>query len=118
MHPGACVLARAVLCADKDGKARQVLEWSYKNQPELAAAGKADVADVRARVVKKFPEVDSCLDTKETKERLEHILRFAVENKIRVSTPQLFLGDTRVCDEDTDMGLGYTIARLAPAAKK
>ncbi len=118
MHPGACVLARAVLCGDKDGKARQVLEWSYKNQPELAAAGKADVADVRARVVKKFPEVDACLDSKETKDRLDKILRFAVENKIRVSTPQLFLGDTRVCDEDTDMGLGYTISRLAPAARQ
>jgi len=118
MHPGACVLARAVLCGDKDGKARQVLEWSYKNQKELAEAGKADVADVRARVVKKFPELDACLDTKETKARLDNILRFAVENKIRVSTPQLFLGDTRVCDEDTDMGLSYTLQRLAPSVKK
>jgi len=118
MHPGACVLARAVLCADKDGKARSVLEWSYDNQEELAAAGKADVADLRARVKKKFPELDACIDTKETKDRLDKILRFAVDNKVRVSTPQLFLGETRVCDEDTDMGLSYTLRRLAPGAQK
>jgi hypothetical protein len=43
------------------------------------------------------------------------MLRYITNNKLEVSTPQLFLGDTRLCDEDTDMGLAFTIRRLAPA---
>jgi hypothetical protein len=27
----------------------------------------------------------------------------------------MFVGETRLCDEDTDMGLSYTLRRLAPA---
>jgi hypothetical protein len=27
----------------------------------------------------------------------------------------MFLGDKRVCEEDTDLGLKYTLAQLAPA---
>jgi hypothetical protein len=26
----------------------------------------------------------------------------------------MFLGDRRICDEDTDLGLRYTFAQLAP----
>jgi hypothetical protein len=26
----------------------------------------------------------------------------------------MFLGDQRICDEDTDLGLRYTLAQLAP----
>jgi hypothetical protein len=117
-HPGACVLARAFLCGDKAGKAREVLEWSYDNQDELREAGKADVAQLRAKVAQRFPDLDACLDTKETKDRLNKNLFFAIDNKVRVSTPQLYLGDKRVCDEDTDIGLRYTINQLAPEVRK
>jgi protein-disulfide isomerase len=118
MHPGACVIARAFLCAEEGGKAREVLEWSYANQPELTEAGKKDVANVRAKVKQRFPELDGCIDSKETKKRLDEVLQFAVANKIRVSTPQLYLGDQRVCDEDTDMGMPYTLRKLAPELAK
>jgi hypothetical protein len=116
LHPGACVLAKAVLCGGN--RARDVLEWSYANQSELTSAGKAGKELVRAQVRSKFPEIDACIDSKETKQRLDHILHWAVDNKIAVSTPQLYLNDLRVCDEDTDLGLRFTMGQLAPDAVK
>ncbi len=114
MHPGACVVAKAFLCADKDGKSRQVLDWSYENQDELAAAGKQSKDAIRAKVKARFPDLDKCIDAKETQQRLDYILQFAVDQKLPVMTPQFFLGDTHVCDEDTDLGLTYALRQLAP----
>jgi hypothetical protein len=46
-------------------------------------------------------------------------LRWAVANAIPVLTPQLFVAETRMCDEDTDLGLEYTLSRmLSPAAEQ
>lgn len=119
MHPGACILARAFLCADKTGgDPRAVLQWSYDNQEDLAAAGKRGPDDLKAKIRGRFPALDACIDTKEIEKRLEEVLRFAIDNNLRVSTPQLFLGDTRVCPEDTDIGLSYTIRHLAPEVKQ
>ena len=42
------------------------------------------------------------------------MLQFAVENHIRVSTPQFYLDGQRLCDEDSDLGLSYALRRLAP----
>lgn len=116
LHPGACVLAKAFLCGEASGKARLILDWSYTNQEELAALGKAGKDQLRARVRARFPEVDACIDSKETKLRLDRVLHFAVDNKIQISTPQIFLGEsaTRLCDEDTDLGLLYTLGVMAP----
>ena len=41
-------------------------------------------------------------------------LHFAADNAIPVSTPQIYLGKQRLCDEDTDMGLRFTLRQLAP----
>ena len=113
VHPGACVLARAVLCADT--RSREALEWMFSNQEELGTLAKNGEPLVRARVRERFgPEVDSCVDAKATKIRLNNLLQYAVANHVPVSTPQLYLGDQRVCDEDTDLGLRYTLAQLAP----
>ena len=49
-----------------------------------------------------------------TKLKLNHQLHFAADNAIPVSTPQMYLGDLKVCDEDTDLGLRYTLGQLAP----
>jgi uncharacterized membrane protein len=117
MHPGACVLAKAVLCAEGRGNARAVLDWSYDNQEELTEAGKKDKAELLAKVKQRFPELETCIADKATEKRLDESFHFAAENKLRVLTPQLFLGDTRVCDEDTDMGLRYAITKLAPKVK-
>lgn len=116
-HPGACVLAKAFICAEDNGDPRSVLEWSYDNQDELIAAGKADVKELRSKVKARFPSLDACIDSKETEKRLEATLRMLIDNHIRLSTPQIFLGDsyTRVCPEDTDIGLSYAVKHLAPA---
>jgi len=48
------------------------------------------------------------------KKRLDEVLQYAVENKVRVSTPQLYVSGKRVCDEDTDMGMRFALGKLAP----
>ena len=42
----------------------------------------------------------------------------AVVNKLPVSTPQLFVGDQRLCEEDSDIGLPYALGKLSPALAK
>lgn len=118
LHPGACQLARAVLCGDKTGGGRLVLEWAYAHQDELRDAGKASPEALRKKIVARFPDVDACLDSKETKQRLDRTLQFAVANKVPVSTPQLYVGDKRLCDEDTDLGLRYAIGQIAPKVNR
>lgn len=114
VHPGSCMVSKAVLCADS--KARSVLEWAYDNQEQLLGLAKGgDLAGARAMVKARFPEVDACIDSKETGKRLSKMLRYIVKNHLPVSTPQVFLGDTRLCDEDTDMGLPYAMHKLAPS---
>jgi uncharacterized membrane protein len=114
LHPGACQLARAVICGDKTGGGRLVLEWAYAHQDELREAGKAGPEALKKKIVARFPDVDACLDSKDTKQRLDRVLQFAVANKVPVSTPQLYLGEKRLCDEDTDLGLRYAIGQIAP----
>ena len=114
MHPGACVVAKAVICGDKNGQSRAVLEWAYEHQEELVKAGKLSKDAIRSLVRGKFPDADACIDAKATEQRLNHMLQFAVTNKIPVSTPQLYVDSARICDEDTDLGLSYTIKKLAP----
>jgi uncharacterized membrane protein len=114
VHPGACLVSKAVLCGEH--RAQQVLEWSYDNQEDLLAAAKsgAGLVNVNALLRGRWPELMACVEAKDTKLRLDKMLRFAIANELPVSTPQMFLGDTRLCDEDTDIGLSYTIGKLAP----
>jgi uncharacterized membrane protein len=115
VHPGACVVSRAIMCSDR--RAMEVLDWSYDNQEALLAAAKAGagLSNVRAMIKNKWPALDACIDAKDTAQRQSRMLRYIVNNQLPVSTPQMFLGETRLCDEDTDMGLSYTIRRLAPS---
>jgi hypothetical protein len=118
VHPGACLVPKAILCSEH--RAMAVLEWAYDNQENLlegARAG-AGLANVQAAIRQRWPGLDVCMESKETSLRLDRMLRYIVDNKLPVSTPQLFLGQTRLCDEDTDIGLSYTIRRLAPALQK
>jgi hypothetical protein len=113
VHPGACLLARTVLCSES--QAREALEWVYKNQEELTRLGKQGEPQLKAAVRARFgATIESCLEARKTKVRLNTILQYAVANRVPVSTPQLYLGDRRVCDEDTDLGLRYTLTQLAP----
>lgn len=114
MHPGACVVSKAVLCSDNDALA--VLEWAYENQVEImeTAKGAAGNDGVARLVEAQFPKVKGCIDTDETAQRLDKMMRFAVDNQLPVSTPQMFVGETRLCSEDSDIGLSYTLRKLAP----
>lgn len=113
LHPGSCVLAKAFICAEP--RSREALEWMFDNQEELAEIAKAGEPLLRARIRAQLgAEVDACIDDKKTTARLHQHLQFAVANHVPVSTPQLYLGEARVCDEDTDLGLRYTLQQLAP----
>jgi uncharacterized membrane protein len=115
LHPGACVVSKAILCGEH--RSMQMLEWAYDNQEDLLAAAKsgAGLVNVRAMIRERWPGLEACIESKETNLRLNRMLRYIVNNHLPVSTPQMYLGDTRVCDEDTDMGLAYAIRKLAPA---
>jgi uncharacterized membrane protein/protein-disulfide isomerase len=119
LHPGACLLSGAVLCSADNNNARAALEWSYDNQDDLREAGKAGDAALKKKISDRFgPAIAACASDKKTTVRLTKHLHHAANNHVPVSTPQMFLGDKRVCEEDTDLGLKYTLAQLAPAVVK
>lgn len=118
LHPGACTVSKAVICAK--GRELAVLEWAYAQQEELLAAAKAKdgEAAVVAMIEQRWPNTKACLDDAKTAQQLDEMMRFATRNKLAVSTPQLFVGDTKLCDEDIDMGLPYALQRIAPTLAK
>jgi len=117
VHPGSCLVSKAILCSDH--RAMQVLEWAYDRQDDILTAARAGagLANVHAMIRERWPGLETCMESKETKLRLDHMLRYIINNHLQVSTPQMFLGETRLCDEDTDMGLSYTVRRLAPLTR-
>jgi hypothetical protein len=113
LHPGACLVSRAVICGGD--KAREVLEWAYDQQDELQRLAKLGEAQLKAAISEHFgATLANCTDAPATKLRLNHQLHFAADNAVPVSTPQMYLGDQKVCDEDSDLGLRYTLKQLAP----
>ena len=69
-------------------------------------------------IEQRWPNTKACLEKPETTQQLDEMMRFATRNKLPVSTPQLFIGDTKLCDEDIDMGLPYALQRIAPTLAK
>ena len=114
LHPGACLVARAVICGED--RALDVLDWAYEQQDELARAAKTKdgEATVRKMIDARWSKLAKCLDGKASKLRLDDHLRYAVDHQLPLSTPQLFVGDKRLCDEDLDIGLPYALGQLAP----
>jgi len=107
-HPGACTVSEAVLCAGE--RAKDVIAWSFANQERIRDAAKADPT-AAARIVKeRFPELASCVGSAEAKSKVNKSLRWAVTNNIRVLTPQLFVDNVKLCDEDVDLGLEYALS--------
>ena len=115
LHPGACVMAKAVLCGGDD-KARAILEWAYDKQDELergretrhpgparedhrALGQRRDGVRRRARRWRRA-STTTCTSPRTTTSR---------SRRRRCSS-----GDQRICDEDTDLGMKYTLAQLAP----
>jgi uncharacterized membrane protein len=112
IHPGACIVSEAVLCAE--GDAEEVLAWAFENQDALHEAGQGtNGEDAVGRMVRaQFPALASCIGSATALARLNRSLRWAVANQLPVLTPQVYVDDTRLCDEDTDLGLDYALSRL------
>jgi uncharacterized membrane protein len=112
LHPGACVVSEAVLCAE--GDAEEVLGWAFENQEALheAATGSGGSEAVGRMVRERFPSLASCIGSAQVEARLNRSLRWAVANQLPVLTPQVYVNDVRMCDEDTDLGLDYALTRL------
>jgi hypothetical protein len=118
LHPGACAVSEAMLCAaglsgTKDQKAaHEVLVWAFKNQEKLRDLAAKDDNAIRSKIESTFPKVKGCLGGTQVKSKLTKSLRWAVANAIPVLTPQLFVGNARMCDEDTDLGLEFTLSNM------
>jgi uncharacterized membrane protein len=110
LHPGACTVSEAMLCAD--GRASEVLAWAFAHQEEIRTATAADPEAAGRMVLAAFPDLEGCLGGAPVKSRLNQSLRWAVKNQLPVLTPQLFVNGQRVCDADTDLGLDYTLAHM------
>lgn len=105
-HPGACTVSEAMLCA-KDPQA--VLDWSFAEQERIRTETKADPAAAARLVKAQFPDLAGCLGSPEVKAKLNKSLRWAVANNLRVLTPQFFVDNVKLCDEDVDLGLEYML---------
>jgi uncharacterized membrane protein len=117
LHPGACLVSKAVLCGGN--QVRQVLEWAFEEQAYLTRAGRAGPNVLRAAIKQRWgAEFLACVDSRKTDVLLNQHLHFASDNGVPVSTPQMYLDKRRVCDEDTDIGLRFTLAELAPEVLK
>ena len=114
MHPGACMVSRAFLCAEND--IQPMMQYVFDNQEEFRIIASKAPDEIKGKLEQKFPRITACIDTPETKMRLNNMLRYAMNNRIPITTPQLYLGNKRLCDEDTDLGLDYSIGVLKGGA--
>ncbi|MBC8073937.1 MAG: hypothetical protein IAG13_36800 [Deltaproteobacteria bacterium] len=115
MHPGACTISEAILCADtiKSGPSpQQVIAWAFEQQERIREAAKADPTAARKLVVERFGELGACVGSAEVQQRLNKSLRWAVAHSIPVLTPQLYVDGVKLCPEDTDLGLEYSLTGL------
>jgi len=110
VHPGACVISEAVLCAE--GDADEVLAWAFEHQEEIRTETTADAGAAARMVNARFPSLRSCLGSARVQAQLNRSLRWAVANQLPVLTPQVYVNNTRICDEDTDLGVDYVLTRL------
>jgi len=110
LHPGACVVSEAILCAPES--TQKVLDYAFAEQERLLELGRTNEAALKADLEQRFPEVKGCVGSAAAKAKVNKSLRWAVANALPVMTPQLFVEGTRVCDEDTDLGLEYTLTQM------
>lgn len=115
LHPGACTVSEAVLCAG-DG-APEVLAWAFEHGAEVRAAEAAQEGAAAQLVLASFPDLRSCVGSTAVKQRLNRSLRWIVRNELPVLTPQLFVDGVKVCDDDTDLGLDWALSRLVARAR-
>ena len=106
-HPGACTVSEAILCAGK--RAPEVIAWAFEEQDKIRDDTAKDPTAAARYVKQKFPDLAACVGSPEAKSRLNKSLRWAVANNIHVLTPQLFVDNVKLCDEDVDLGLDLSL---------
>ncbi len=110
VHHGACMVSRAILCSKNP---YEVIDWSLDNNMEIRnTARKQGPEQLKTMILAKFPDVAQCIDQASTGQRLNLSLRWAIENSLSLLTPQLFVNNRRLCDEDMDLGLEYGLRML------
>jgi len=114
LHPGACRVSKAVLCADdvESVSVTAVVDWAFEHQVELTELGAQDPDAVTKRIAGQFSGLEPCLGSAEVEARLNRSLRWIVANELPVLTPQVFLDGVKLCDEDTDLGLDFALHRM------
>lgn len=110
VHPGACDLSEAVLCAED--RAPDVIAWSFQEQEKIREAAAASPDAVKSMIFARFPELKSCVGSPTVKARINRSMRWAVANQLPLLMPQLFVDGVKLCDQDTDLGMDYSLSRL------
>jgi protein-disulfide isomerase len=103
IHPGACELARAAICADAQGRFAEMDDALFANQVD-----KQPVARLAARIGLDVPRFEACLGSPETARRLSADIADALKLDVR-ATPSYVL-DGRVYPGELPPAV------LAPAA--
>lgn len=115
VHPGACTISEAVMCADE--QADTVLAWAFEHQAEIRELSANNPKAAERAVLAAFPRLKRCLGSAKVKAKLNKSLRWVVNNHLPVLTPQLYVGGRKLCDEDIDLGLSYTLSRMLDKQK-
>ena len=116
IHPGACAVSEALLC--QPAQANAILDWSFSNQEAIMAAERANDGGAARMVTSQFPTTRGCVGSTRIRSQLHRGLRWAVSNQLPVLTPQLFVDGNKLCNEDTDLGLEYTLSRMLEGASR
>jgi protein-disulfide isomerase len=88
IHPTACALARAALCADEQGRFDEMDDALFRNQTEQLA-----VKDVAARIGLDVGRFRVCLDSTRTTQRLAADIAAGIADGVR-ATPTYIIGHT------------------------
>ncbi len=115
IHPGACAVSEAILCAGND--ASRVLAWSFEHQDRIREAAANNPNAPAQMVSAEFPQLKDCIGSPRIRSKLNLGLRWAVHNQMPVLTPQVYVAGMRMCDADTDLGMDYALTRLVERAK-
>lgn len=110
LHAGACAVSEALLCAGE--RANSVLDWAFEHQAELRALGAQGQSAIYGRIKQDFPNLAACVGQPMVRARINKGLRWIVANSLPVLTPQLFVRNQKIPDEDTDLGLDYVLSRV------
>lgn len=110
LHPGACSISEAVLCAE--GDAEEVIAWAFEKQEDILQATRANPGAAEAMAKERFPSLAQCIGGAKVKAKLNGSLRWAVKNQLPILTPQMYVGQRKLCDADTDLGLDYSLQSL------